>query len=396
VELYQGLLLATLIFLASLLSVELGLSAAIFEICLGVIGGNFLGLQRTEWVRHLAAFGGILLTFMAGAEVDRRILREKAKESFAIGILSFLAPFLGTMALCRYALAWNVKASQLAGIALSTTSLAVVYAVLVETGLSATKIGKIVMASTFVTDLGTAVGLTLLFATPGVATLWFALISIAIVALAPRVAPRLFQRYGGRVIEPEIKLLFAVLVALMYLAHVGASHAILPAFVLGLVLSPLFHANRDLQRKLRVVAFAFVTPAFFVNGGMAISLRLLVANAGLFSILLACKLITKFLGVYPVSVLFLPREATFTTLLMSTGLTMGTISAMFGLEAGIIDQAQFSVLVAVVVATAIVPTFFAQRFFHPHHAFEAIGGEVEPDLLSPREAPSSPGENSRA
>jgi Kef-type K+ transport system membrane component KefB len=285
------------------------------------------------------------------------------------------------MLFCRYVLAWQSEASKLAGIALSTTSLAVVYAVLIETGLTHTVIGKIIMSSTFVTDFGTAAGLSVLFATMNNRTLWFALISAAIILAVPWIVPLFFRRYGERVIEPEIKLLFLLLLVLMYFARLGASHAILPAFVLGLVLSSTFHANRALQRKLRVVSFAFITPIFFMNGGMNISLRLLWANMGLFLLLLSVKLVTKFVGVYPATRAFMPREATYTTLLMSTGLTMGTISSLFGYEAGIINQAQLSVLVAVVVASALLPTFIAQQFFHPHHAFEAVGGEVEPELL---------------
>jgi Kef-type K+ transport system membrane component KefB len=385
-DLYVAVVLAALILLASVVSVELGLSAAIIEITLGVIGGNLLGLQQLEWVRFVAGLGGILLTFLAGAEVDVGVLREKSRESLLIGTLSFAGPFLGSMLACRYLLGWTWPAAQIAGVALSTTSLAVVYAVLVETGLTNTGIGKIIMASTFVTDFGTAAALSLLFVEPGLGTLWFAIVSLVVIAAAPGITRAFARRYGDRVIEPEIKLLLLLLFVLMYFAQAGASHAILPAFVLGLVLSPLFRGNLALQRKLRVVGFAVITPTFFVSGGMNISLPLLGANLGLFAILLAVKLATKFVGVYPVSRLFVPREATYTTLLMSTGLTMGTISSLFGYHAGIIDQAQFSVLVAVVVASAIVPTFFAQRFFHPHHALEAMGGEVEPELL---EAPAA-------
>ncbi|MBI1745388.1 MAG: cation:proton antiporter [Acidobacteria bacterium] len=389
-DLYVGLLLAVLTFIASLLSIKLGLSAAIIEITLGVIAGNFLGVTQLDWVKYIAGFGGILLTFLAGAEVDVQVMRGKAKESILIGTLSFAIPFLATMLLCRYLLHWDWPPAQIAGLALSTTSLAVVYAVLVESGLTHTEIGKIIMASTFVTDFGTAAGLSLLFITPNTNTLGFGVVSVGIIALAPLVMPHFVRRYGARVIEPEIKLLFLLLLALMYFAHKGASHAILPAFVLGLALSRLFHSNPELQRKLRIVAFAFITPIFFLNGGLNISLPLLWANISLFLILLFVKLIAKFVGVYPISKFFLPREATYTTLLMSTGLTMGTISSMFGYQAGIISQAQFSVLVAVVIASAIVPTFLAQRFFHPHHALEAIGGEVDPELLESKRSNPRP------
>jgi Kef-type K+ transport system membrane component KefB len=380
-DLYGWMVLAALVFLASLVSVEFGLSAAIIEIALGIVAGNVLGVERHEWIGYIAAFGGILLTFMAGAEVDLKVMRERARESLLIGGVSFLGPFVGVMLVCRHLLHWSWPASQLVGIGLSTTSLAVVYAVLVETGLNATAVGKIIMASTFVTDFGTAAGLSLLFVRPSVETFWFAIVSAGILALAPRISPWFFRRYGSRVIEPEIKLLFLLLLVIMYLAHRGASHAILPAFLLGLVMSPTFHGNRDLQRKLRVVAFAFITPVFFLNGGLGISARLLWANLGIFVVLLLAKLLFKTAGVYPLCRAFLPREAAYTTLLMSTGLTMGTISALFGYEAGIIDQAQFSVLAAAVVASAVLPAVLAQRFFHPKHALEAMGGEAEPELL---------------
>ena len=381
-DLYQGTILAALIFVAGLVSIELGLSAAILEITLGVVAGNFLGIEQSEWVTYTASLGGILLTFMAGAEVDSRVLRERASASFSIGTLSFVAPFLGVALLCQYSLGWGWQAAKLAGIALSTTSLAVVYAVLVETGLARTETGKVIMAATFVTDFGTAAGLSLLFVKPNLHTLWFALASVAIVIVVPRMAPWFFRRYGSRVIEPEIKLLLLVLLVLMYLAQSGASHAILPAFVLGFAMSRIFRESPELQRKLRVVAFAFVTPIFFLNGGMNISIPLLWANLGVFLLLLGVKLVTKAAGVFPVSRIFLPREATYTTLLMSTGLTMGTISSVFGYQAGIIDRGQFSVLVAVVVASAIIPTVVAQRFFHPAHLLEAMGGEVEPERTS--------------
>ena len=371
------MIIGLLIFLGSLISVETGISVALIEITLGVIGGNFLKISPTPWLTFLAGFGGILLTFLAGAEVDLVILREKAKESLLIGVFSFLGPFLGAIGYCYWISGWSLNASLIAGIALSTTSLAVVYAVLVETGLTNYEIGKIIMASCFITDLGTALALSLFFAEFNLFTLVFAGVSIFVIFFIPKISPLIFKRYGERVIEPEIKFLFFVLFLFIYVSKLGSSHAILPAFVAGLVLSNQFNKNRLLQRKLRIVAFAMITPFFFINGGINISLKMLYQNLGLFVILFGVKQVTKIAGIYPFARRFVKKEAMFTTLLMSTGLTMGTISSMYGFSSGIINRAQFSVLVAVVVASAVVPTFIAQKWFYPSHVMKGENDSTE-------------------
>jgi Kef-type K+ transport system membrane component KefB len=240
-----------------------------------------------------------------------------------------------------------------------------VYAVLVETGLTHTTIGKIIMASTFVTDFGTALALSLLFIRP---TLWlvpFLVLSVGIIVLMPRLQPWFFPRYGGRVIEPEIKGAFAALLVLMYFAERAQSHAVLPAFILGLAVAKILHAHREEQRRFRVVAFALLTPFFFIKSGMNVSLRAVANNLWLMLAFLAIKLAAKAISVYPSARRFLPEGATYTTLLMSTGLTFGTISSLYGLNAGILTKDQFSVLVTVVVLSAVVPTWIAQRFFEP-------------------------------
>src|SRR5437773_2037561 len=263
-----------LVLLASVASVELGVSVALIEISLGVVAGNFLGLTSPPWMDFLASFGSILLTFLAGAEVDPRVMREKFKESLLIGGLSFAAPFSGAWLFCAWALGWATPAAQIAGVALSTTSLAVVYAVLVETGLTLTPIGKLIMASTFVTDFGTALALALLFIRP---TLWLLpFLGVPVLAIWAMAAPRpwSFPRSAGRVTEPEITVPWAPWPGRMFFADKPQSHAVLPAFVLGLALARVFHEHPELTRRFRVVAFALLTPFFFLKGGMNVSLKL--------------------------------------------------------------------------------------------------------------------------
>jgi glutathione-regulated potassium-efflux system ancillary protein KefC len=122
-------------------------------------------------------------------------------------------------------------------------------------------------------------------------------------------------------------------------------------------------------RRLRTLTFGLLTPFYFIRAGSLVSLPALVAAPAAFFVLLGGKMATKIVGVYPVTQAFRTprREGMYTTLLMSTGLTFGTISALFGLSHEIISRAQYSTLVAVVIASAVVPTLVANAAFLPHH-----------------------------
>ena len=366
--------------LASMLSVEIGLSVALIELGLGIVIGNVLHVMPPDWLVFIAGFAGIVLTFLAGAEVDVPQLRREWRASVSIGVVSFVGPFVAATAVAYWALGWSGDAAKIGGIALSTTSLAVVYSVLVETGLNRTVVGKRIMAATFVTDLATATALSILFITPNAWFVVFAAASVALVFGLPRVAPSFFRRFGDRVIEPEIKLAFASLLLLMWLGAKANSQAVLPAFVLGLALSSHYTKHRQEQERLRVVAFAFLTPLFFLRGGMSVSVSALWANLGILALLFLAKLLPKLAGVYPLARRYCAPHAAFTTLLMSTGLTFGTISALFGLNHGIIDQRQYSFLVATVIGSAVVPTMIANAYFLPRHLLPAASmPEVEPE-----------------
>jgi len=153
----------------------------------------------------------------------------------------------------------------------------------------------------------------------------------------------------------------------MVLADASKGHAVLPAFVLGLVMARHYQQHRTEQERLRVVAFAFLTPFFFLRGGLNVSLGAVFANLGLLAALFAAKMVPKLGLVFPLARRAEPEHGMFITLLMSTGLTFGTISSLYGLNAGIIDTTQFSLLVTVVVLSAIIPTAIAQVFFSPGH-----------------------------
>jgi Kef-type K+ transport system membrane component KefB len=360
--LWVGLALA-----ASLISIRVGISVALIEIVVGAIGGNLLGMEATEWISYLAAVGAVLLTFLAGTELDPVVVRRNLGSTLAIGAVGFLAPYVGVLAYAHYLLGWPWPEAQIAGIALSTTSVAVVYAVMVETGFNRTEIGKIILASCFVNDVGTVAALGIVFANYN---LWLALFAAA-TALAmwivPRLLPAFSAQFGGHVSEPQAKAILLVLFVLGALASVANSEAVLPAYLLGMMLASFFIKEHALALRLRAIAFTLLTPFYFLKAGSLVKFDTVAAAAGLIAIFLAVKMATKFIGILPLTRAFRlgRREGMYTTLMMCTGLTFGSISALFGLTNKIIDQDQYTVLVVAVIASAVVPTLIAQRWFQP-------------------------------
>ena len=372
--------------LASFISIRIGLSVALVEILIGAVFGNIPGIrehiQQTDYTTLLAGIGSILLTFLAGAEIDPVSLKKHWKASLSMGIVSFLLPLVGAFCFARYVFDWNFHASEIAGIALSTTSVAVVYAVMVETGLNRHDIGKLILAACFVTDLGTVLALGGLFASYDWLLLLFVVVTAVVLFFLPKVLRCVVANVGHRVSEPEVKVILVVLLALGGLATAAGSEAVLPAYVAGLVVAGVFMNDRVILDRIRTIAFALLTPFFFLRAGTLISASTLVTGVGVIVTLFFVKMVTKFLGVWPVARAFrLPsKERTYTTLLMATGLTFGSISALYGLTHHLINETQYTELVTVVILSAFIPTLIAQQFFRPSvdvpsDEIEALGEE---------------------
>jgi Kef-type K+ transport system membrane component KefB len=382
-----------LAFIASLVSIRTGISVALIEIVVGVIVGNLHRggqgslLHTTEWTNFLATLGSGVLTFLAGAEIDPTSLRANLRASMSIGVLSFLLPFAGVWLFAQFVLGWPLHQAQIAGIALSTTSVAVVYAVMIEGGLGGTPMGKTLLAACFITDFGTVLALGVLFASFNIWLVVFVAVTAVMLWFMPRWTRFLITRLGQtRVSEPEVKFILLVLFFLGGLASNANSEAVLPAYLLGLVVAGVFLRDKTLVHRMRSIAFAIFTPFYFIKAGLFVSLPALWAGLGLIGVLLALKMVTKYAGVWPLARRFFmpPREAHFTALLMSTGLTFGTISALFGLQNKLIDQQQYSVLVTVVILSAFVPTLIAQKFFQPTLEAMVEWGRIYAERINPQ------------
>jgi len=389
---------------ATFLASRLKVSGALTEILVGVAAAAILGpLAGAEamgsnqpWLKFLAATGAVVLTFLAGAELEPAVMRRKWREVTVVGIVSFLAPFLGCAAIARYALGWSSGASWLAGIAMSTTSMAVVYAVMLETGLNRTDFGKGILGACFITDLGTVLALGAMFAPFTWRTLVFAAVCLLAFTLLPVVTPHLMNHYANRTAAFRTKWVLFVLFGLGSLALWAGSEAVLPAYVAGMVLATALGSDHTFIRRLRTLTIGFLTPIYFLRAGSFVSLPALLAAPVAFLALFAGKVATKIFGLHPVVGRFRAERAErwYYTLLMSTGLTFGTISALFGLTHGIVSSEQYTYLVAAVIASAVVPTLIANAVFLPRHLMPGRTPAPAPGPVgaATRSKPSAPDE----
>jgi Kef-type K+ transport system membrane component KefB len=359
---------------------HLRISIALVEICVGVVVANiashFFGPNafgsNFEWLKFLASTGAIMLTFLAGAELDPRVIRTKWREVVVVGIVGFVAPFLGCAAFARFILHWAPRASWLAGIALSTTSMAVVYAVMLETGFNKTEFGKGILGACFINDLGTVIALGLIFAPFNYKTVIFIIASIIILGLFPAVTSLLTRLYGYKTAAIRAKWVILVLFGLGALALWSGSEAVLPAYIAGMLLAEFASKEHHWVSRLRTLTVGFLTPFYFIRAGSLVSIAALISAPFVFSVLFISKVISKIFGLYPVIGVFRKdkREKWYYTLLMSTGLTFGTISALYGYSHGIVTQQQYSFLVATVIASAVIPTLIANLAFLPRHLLD--------------------------
>ena len=375
---------------ADFLSIWLKIAVALSEIVIGIAIAFIIGLWLPEyanfgsdvpWIKFVAGVGAVMLTFLAGAELDPEAIKGRICEVLLIGLVGFAIPFVGCAAITYYLLHWSLQASLLVGVALSTTSVAVVYAVMLELGFNKTRFGKAVLAACFVNDLGTVLALGFIFSPFTWKSAVFIAVSAFVLTILPRMTRATFKRWGGRHSEQEAKYFFFFLFILGYLAYWSGSEPVLPAYLLGMIVASILEKDHMLVKRLRAITFGLLTPFYFLRAGAFVSLPALYHAPVLFIVLFLAKMFTKAIGVYPAAKLsnYPRKDAIYTTLLMSTGLTFGTISSLYGLTHGIINDTQYSLIVATVIASAIIPTLIANAFFLPKHHLERHGKEL-PDL----------------
>jgi glutathione-regulated potassium-efflux system ancillary protein KefC len=392
-------LVAAFWFLSALVSTiianRLKISNALMEIIVGAIIG-FVAFKtgftdrlslNAEWMKFIAGVAAIMLTFLAGSELNPDSLKSKFKEITVVGLVGFFAPFIGATLIAYFILHWGLPASLLTGIALSTTSMAVVYAVMIEYGFNKTSFGKSILGACFVNDLGTVIGLGLIFAPFTYKTLIFIAVTIILIFFLPAITNFLIKHFAYKTAAIRTKWILFVLLSMGVLAIWSGSEPVLPAYIIGMILAKTIEKDNFFVRRLRTMTIGFLTPIYFLRAGALVSLPAIFGAFFVFFLLFSGKIMFKIFGLYPVISTFKKHksEKWYYTLLMSTGLTFGTISALYGLTNNIISTEQYSIIVGVVIASAVVPTLIANKFFLPDHLLEKpVLDDQMPDIIRER------------
>nr|WP_235276703.1 cation:proton antiporter [Methylacidiphilum kamchatkense] len=281
---------------------------------------------------------------------------------------NFFVPFLSCSFFAHAIFQWNWRASLLGGIALSATSVAVMYTVLLELGLNKTSYGKGLLVACFINDLSSVLLLGFLFAPFGWKTGVLTGTVLICALILPKITPVFLKYYANKPSELEIKYLLFFLFTLGGIAVWAGSEAVLPAYIIGMTLAGSIEQHHDFIKRLRTVTLGMLTPFYFIRAGSFVDLTELTKSFLPVFLFFILQQLSKFISIFP----FLVKrkklqEAAYTTLLMSTGLTFNVICCLYGLSHEIISQKQYSILIPVIITTAIIPTLVANRFFIPWH-----------------------------
>jgi len=209
-----------------------------------------------------------------------------------------------------------------------------------------------------------------------------------VIGFLPFVTNLLTRKYAHRTAAIRAKWVLLVLFGLGALALWSGSEAVLPAYLAGMVLAGFAAEDHFWVRRMRTLTIGFLTPFYLIRAGSLVSLPAILTAPAVFLLFLGGKVVSKIFGLYPVVGVYRKEknERWYYTLLMSTGLTFGTISALYGFSHGIVDRSQYSFLVAAVIASAVVPTMIANFAFLPRHllpvqepaAAPVTAGGIEP------------------
>jgi len=359
----ESLIVILFIISAGIVALEIGFSSAIFEIIAGSIAVNFFHMSDLKWADFLANIGLLGLMFFAGLESDVKILKKNFFKSFFIGVSSFLFPLISIFLITKFLFNYSIKTSLLISVALSTTSLALVYPLLKDRKMLKLSSGQTLLAGAMVVDIISMFTLSFIFEGINLSNFEFLFGLLIIMFLLPKLGEKLFKRYIHNNIEFPIRFIIAILISIGFFSkEIHINEAVL-AFALGIFFSEFFRQNEILEKKLRAIIFGFVAPFFFFKAGYSIrfeniNFHIIILSVVLGSVAFSTKYIATVIATKP----FFKRTVyKIAGLFFNMRLTFGIVASIFGLEYKVIDLDTYTSLLLIIISTSLVASLLMKK-----------------------------------
>jgi len=359
----ESLVVVVLIIFSAVLALEISFSPSIFEIIAGSIAANFFHMSDLKWADFLANVGLLGLMFFAGLESDIKLLKKNFLKALIIGFSSFLIPFILIFLVTKFIFFYSLKASLLISIALSTTSLALVYPLLKDRKMLHLSAGQILLAGAMVVDIISMFSLSFVFEGINIENILFLFMLLIFMFVLPKFGAKLFNRYKDNHIEFSIRFIIAILIAIGFLSkEIHINEAVL-AFALGIFFSDFFRKNNNLEKKLRAIIFGFVAPFFFFKAGYSIKLDVINFKVLFLSLILGIIAFSmKYLATVIATKPFFKKTVyKIAGLFFNMRLTFGIVSSIFGLEFKIIDINTYISLLLIIISTSIFASILMKK-----------------------------------
>lgn len=365
----RGLVLAILIIGAGIISLEFGISTAVVEILLGILARNIVPLFGVSWedfigkgemLTFLAHVGLMALLFIAGFEIDIDLLKKNFKNSMTVGLSSFFAPFLVVGVLSYFIFGRDLDKALIAAIALSATSIALIFSYLRERKLHEKKVGQLLITCAMIVDIASVILLVVFFVPLDRRLIIDILVLVIAFFAAPAAGRLLLKRYAGNPNEFGLRFILFLLISFTFIAQSSRIHEALIGFALGIIMGRLLREHLQLVDKLSGIVFSFFAPVFFFYVGSQFVLNGMRPLDWVFAILLlAVTVVVKtWATALPLKRIIMAKAARFAGTLFNYNLTFGLVAAFYGYNNGIITGTEYNILLFVIVIAAFIPTFF--------------------------------------
>lgn len=360
----RQILVPILIVLSGVLCMEFALPISVGEFLAGIIGQTFFDIQDVPWLKFFSYLGLLCIMFLAGFEVDARIIKRHLSKSLALGISSFFVPYIIVL-LIAYPMDISFKQSLVLATALSTTSLALVFTILREAGIINSPQGQILLGSAMVVDLLSMISLTVIVFEFTVFNFLFLVALIIIFIFVRKIVISIFRRYKGNKFEFELKFLLLILLALGILAEGAGIHAAVIAFFTGLMFSNIEYEHEVIMEKLNTIVFSLLAPIFFFHAGSMLSLQeLTLSTIFMFTIFLIGSVAGKYFGTYLALYLLYKKDTTLAKyggILFNYRLSFGIVTGMYAFELKIIDHNLLNVILLIVGISSIISVVLEKK-----------------------------------